>query len=59
LEDSVLVAVFPSTFSQNKIKPIITNIKKILKDFLKEFEKISNINKENLEKIINNLNKNS
>ena len=29
--------------------------KKILKDFLKEFENLSNINKENLEKIINNL----
>ena len=29
--------------------------KTILKDFLKEFEKLSNINKENLEKIINNL----
>ncbi len=31
----------------------------ILKDFLKEFEKLSNINKENLEKIINNLIKNN
>ena len=31
MEDSVLVAVFPSIFSQNKIKPIMTNIKKILK----------------------------
>jgi len=29
--------------------------KTILKDFLKEFENLSNINKENLEKIINNL----
>ena len=29
--------------------------KKILKDFLKEFENISNINKENLEKIIKGL----
>ena len=29
--------------------------KKILQNFLKEFEKLSNINKENLEKIINNL----
>jgi len=29
--------------------------KKILNDFLKEFENLSNINKENLEKIINNL----
>ena len=33
--------------------------KTILKDFLKEFEKLSNINKENLEKIINNLIKNN
>ena len=31
----------------------------ILNDFLKEFEKIPNINKENLEKIINNLIKNN
>ncbi len=29
--------------------------KKIFKDFLKEFENLTNINKENLEKIINNL----
>jgi len=40
LEDNVLVAVFPSTFSQNKIKPIITNIKKILKIQNKKFHKI-------------------
>ena len=33
--------------------------KTILKDFLKEFENLSNINKENLEKIINNLIKNN
>ncbi len=33
--------------------------KTILNDFLKEFEKLSNINKENLEKIINNLIKNN
>ncbi len=33
--------------------------KKILNDFLKEFENLSNINKENLEKIINNLIKNN
>ena len=31
----------------------------LLKDFLKEFENLSNINKENLEKIINNLIKNN
>ena len=29
--------------------------KKILNEFLKEYEKLTNINKENLEKIINNL----
>ena len=29
--------------------------KTILKDFLKEFQNLTNINKENLEKIINNL----
>ena len=35
---------------------LLDNLAKIvLKDFLKEFENISNINKENLEKIINNL----
>jgi len=33
--------------------------KTILKDFIKEFENLSNINKENLEKIINNLIKNN
>jgi len=33
--------------------------KKILKDFLKEFENLSTINKENLERIINNLIKNN
>ena len=40
MEDNVLVTVFPSTFSQNKIKPIITNIKKILKIQNQEFHKI-------------------
>jgi len=40
LEDNVLVAVFPSTFSQNKIKPIMTNIKKILKIQNRKFHKI-------------------
>ena len=35
---------------------LLDNLSKtILKNFLKEFEKLSNINKENLEKIINNL----
>ena len=33
--------------------------KKIIKDFLKEFDNLPNINKENLEKIINNLIKNN
>ena len=40
MEDNVLVTVFPSTFSQNKIKPIITNIKKILKIQNQKFHKI-------------------
>ena len=40
MEDSVLVVVFPSTFSQNKIKPIMTNIKKILKIQNQKFHKI-------------------
>ena len=51
---------------KDKIKISIEDIKlldnlskKILKDFLKEFEKLSNINKENLEKIINDLIKNN
>ena len=39
---------------------LLDNLSKtILKDFLKEFEKLSNINKENLEKIINDLIKNN
>ena len=41
-------------------KKILDNLSKtILKDFLKEFEKLSDVNKETLEKIINNLIKNS
>ena len=40
MEDNVLVVVFPSTFSQNKIKPLITNIKKILKIENQKFQKI-------------------
>ena len=40
MEDNVLVTVFPSTFSQNKIKPIMTNIKKILKIQNQKFHKI-------------------
>ena len=41
--------------SSEDIKLLDNLSKRILKDFLKEFEKLSNINKENLEKIINNL----
>jgi len=40
LEDNVLVIVFPSTFSLNKIKLLITNIKKILKIENQKFHKI-------------------
>ena len=41
--------------SSEDIKLLNNLSKTILKDFLKEFERLSNINKENLEKIINNL----
>jgi len=40
LKNNILVAVFPSTFSQNKIKPLMTNIKKILKIQNQKFSKI-------------------
>jgi len=40
LEDNVLVIVFPSTFSLNKIKLLITNIKKILKIENRKYHKI-------------------
>jgi adenylyl- and sulfurtransferase ThiI len=40
MEDNVLVVVFPSDFSQNKIKSLITNIKKILKIENQKFHKI-------------------
>ena len=40
MEESVVVVVFPSTFSQNKIKPLTTNIKKILKIENQKFHKI-------------------
>ena len=40
MEDNVLVVVFPSDFSQNKIKSLITNIKKILKIENQKFNKI-------------------
>jgi len=40
LEDNVLVIVFPSTFSLNKIKLLIANIKKILKIENRKFHKI-------------------
>ena len=45
--------------STKDIKLLDNLSKTILKDFLKEFEKLSNINKENLEKIINDLIKNN
>ena len=45
--------------SAEDIKLLDNLSKTILKDFLKEFEKLSNINKENLEKIINDLIKNN
>ncbi len=41
--------------SSEDIKLLNDLSKKILKDFLNDFEKLSNVNKENLEKIINNL----
>lgn len=40
MEDNVLVIVFPSTFSLNKIKLLIANIKKILKIENRKFHKI-------------------
>ena len=40
MEGNVLVIVFPSTFSLNKIKLLITNIKKILKIENQKFHKI-------------------
>ena len=45
--------------STEDIKLLDNLSKRILEDFLKEFEKLSNINKENLEKIINDLIKNN
>ena len=45
--------------STEDIKLLDNLSKAILKDFLKEFEKLTNINKENLEKIINDLIKNN
>ena len=40
MENNIVVAVFPSTFSQNKIRPLMTNIKKILKIQNQKFHKI-------------------
>jgi phage antirepressor YoqD-like protein len=40
LEDNLVIVVFPSSFSQNKVKPLITNIKKILKMENQKFHKI-------------------
>ena len=45
--------------STEDIKLLDNLSKTILKEFLKEFEKLSNINKENLEKIINDIIKNN
>ena len=44
--------------SQDDMKLLDNLSKKILNDFLKEFEKLTNTNKENLEKIIKDLIKN-
>ncbi len=40
MEDKLLIVVFPSVFSQNKIKSLITNIRKILKIQNQKFSKI-------------------
>jgi adenylyl- and sulfurtransferase ThiI len=40
LEDNVVVVVFPSIFSQNKIEALITNIKMVLKNQNQKFKKI-------------------
>ena len=40
MEDKLLIVVFPSVFSQNKIKSLITNIRKILKIQNQKFAKI-------------------
>ena len=40
MEDNVVIVVFLSTFSQNKVKPLITNIKKILKIENQKIQKI-------------------
>ena len=40
LKDNIVVVVFPSIFSQNKIGPLITNIKQVLKIQNQKFQKI-------------------
>ncbi len=40
LEDNVVVVVFPSIFTQNKIEALITNIKRVLKNQNQKFKKI-------------------
>ena len=40
MEDKLLIVVFPSVFSQNKIKSLITNIRNILKIQNQKFSKI-------------------
>ena len=40
MKDKILVVVFPSIFSKNKVMPLVTNIKKILKIQNQKFHKI-------------------
>jgi len=44
LEDKILVVVFPSVFSKNKITILVTNIKKVLKIQNQKFRKITREN---------------
>jgi len=40
LKGNIVVVVFPSTFSQNKMKPLVANIKRVLKIENQKFHKI-------------------
>ena len=40
MKDEVLIVVFPSVFSKNKVNSVITNIKKVLKIQKQNFRKI-------------------
>ena len=40
MKDNIVVVVFPSTFSQNKMKPLVANIKRVLKIENQKFHKI-------------------